>query len=392
MTSEKAPDYLGLYLRGLQGEFYGSDYYRHPRSEIDSAIIYDDGEDKRTVAALLVTSFAPRAALEVGCATGLLVKALRGYGVAAEGFDFSQWCIDHADPQVRGLVRWGDVLQLEPAAAGCDLVLALDVLEHLPPEKVPQAIGNLAAALRPGGIVFAVIPAYGPNRFGPEQFPLLYEGWRRDAARGVPFRDLPLDDRGRPHLGHLTHATIDWWERTFRREGLRRLGPVERILHRRYDAALQQARRSFFVFGKLGALEAVWTSRRLVGRITAVPGLPRGFWSWECWGGERWMRWTDGAAWEAVELNRCRELVLDAICNHPAIADQPVAVRFQFDGAAPQRVEFRDHDWHRLTLMAPRRRFAGLSIESSRTWLPDPEADPGSQRRLGVGLSYPGAP
>jgi len=35
----------GLYLRGLQGEFYGSDYYRHPRSEIDSAIIYDDGED-----------------------------------------------------------------------------------------------------------------------------------------------------------------------------------------------------------------------------------------------------------------------------------------------------------------------------------------------------------
>jgi SAM-dependent methyltransferase len=384
---DSKPDYLGIYQRELQGDFYGPDYYRHPQSEIDSAIIYDDGEDKRTVAALLVTSFAPRRALEVGCATGLLIKALRGYGVQAEGFDFSHWCIENADPQAGPWVRWGDVLELPVSGPEHDLVLALDVLEHLPPEKVPLAIGNLAAALAAGGILFTVIPAYGPNRFGPELFPLRYEGWRRDAARGVPFTDLPLDDRGRPHLGHLTHATIDWWEKGFRRGGLRRLGPVERLLHRRYDAALQLARRSFFVLVKAGPFGGWRAGRRLSHRIAAVPGLPRGFWSWERWDQRCWMRWTNGAAWEPVE-RKGRALELQAICNHPDIAQLPVEVTFQFDGLGPQRFEFRDHDWHRLKLETAPRRFAGLAITTSRTWAPDPEAPLGSRRELGVGISY----
>ena len=388
MNMDSKPDYLGIYLRELQGDFYGPDYYRHPQSEIDSAIIYDDGEDKRTVSALLVTSLAPRRALEVGCATGLLVKAMRGYGVEAEGFDFSRWCIEHADPQARRWVRWGDLLEPPGEGGAYDLVLALDVLEHLPPEKVSLALSNLAAALAGGGLLFAVIPAYGPNRFGPELFPLRYEGWRRDAALGVPFRDLPLDDRGRPHLGHLTHATIDWWEQALRRCGLRRLGRVERLLHVRYDAALEPARRSFFLFVKSGPLGCWQAQRRLIRRIAAVPGLPRGFWSWECWDQCRWMRWTDGAAWEPVELSGRRAVEVEALCNHPGIAAEPVEVTFQFDGEGPQRYELRDHDWHQVKLAAPRRRFAGLGVTSSRTWVPDPEAPRGSRRRLGVGLSY----
>jgi hypothetical protein len=90
MTGD-APDYGGLYERELQGDFYGADYYRPPSSDIDSAIIYDDNEDKRATAAFIDLVFRPKRVLEAGCAMGLLVKALRGRGLAAEGFDFSAW-------------------------------------------------------------------------------------------------------------------------------------------------------------------------------------------------------------------------------------------------------------------------------------------------------------
>jgi SAM-dependent methyltransferase len=242
------PDYLALYENVVHGDFYGADYYRSPGSNNESAISYDDSDDKRTMAGLLVTSFGPKRSLEVGCATGLMVKAMRAYGVDASGFDFSPWCIENASPQVREWVRRDDVLDLARPPAPYDLVLALDVLEHLPPEQVPVALANIVASTAPGGIVFAVIPAYGPNQYGTEIFKLELDSWKRDAALGVPFVHLPLDDKGRPHLGHLTHATIGWWEQAFARAGLLRLGRVERVLHDRYDSSVQFARRSFSVF------------------------------------------------------------------------------------------------------------------------------------------------
>jgi hypothetical protein len=75
-----------------------------------------------------------------------MVKAMLACGVEADGFDFSRWCVDNASPQVREWVRWDDVLKLQPPRQPY-LVLALDVLEHLPPEQVPVALANIAASL-----------------------------------------------------------------------------------------------------------------------------------------------------------------------------------------------------------------------------------------------------
>ncbi len=386
--SESAPDYVALYNRELQGDFYGPDYYRPPLCDIDSAIIYDDGEDKRTVASLIGLNFAPRRVLEAGCATGLLVKGLRGLGIDAEGFDFSKWCVDNAPPDVRPWIRWGDVLDLKVPPVPYDMALALDVLEHLPPEKVPHALANLASVLAPGGVLFTVLPAYGPNAFGLELYPLQFEEWRRDAAMGIPFRNIPLDDRGRPHLGHLTHATIAWWEKAFNGAGLRRLGEVERLLHERYDRLLEFSRRSFFVYVKSGRWRSRKTMGRLVHRIRIVPGLPQGFWSWERWNRGLWMRWTRKEAWDVIEVGDRRELQLQAICNHPDIASVPIQVSFRLDETEPEILECGDHDWHPLTLKLPRRPFAGLEIKCSRTWIPKQEAPDGLQRELGVGISY----
>lgn len=386
MTAE-APDYAALYGRDLQGDFYGADYYRPPASGIDSAIIYDDGEDKRVTAAFLALVFGPRRALEAGCALGLLVKSLRGQGIEAEGFDFSRWCVENALPAVKPWVRWGDVLDLARPARPFDLVLALDILEHVPPASVPLMLANLAGALEPGGILFTVVPAYGPNRFGPELYPLQYEEWRRDAAAGVPFRNIPLDDRGRPHLGHLTHATIPWWEAAFRKAGLRRLGGVERVLHERFDPAFEYPRRSFFVFVKAGRFGAARAARRLLKRIGALPGLPRGFFEWERWG-DVWARWTRNEARDVIEVRGRASLALRAVCHHPDIAASPVAVRFSVDGGGGTEVEFRDKAWRDITLALPRREFAVLDIRVSRTWCPEPDVPESLRRELGVGIVY----
>ena len=383
-----APDYAALYRRDLQGDFYGADYYRPPASGIDSAIIYDDGEDKRATAAFLALVFGPGRTLEAGCALGLLVKALRGLGVEAEGFDFSRWCVENAHPAAKPWVRWGDVLDLARPDRPYDLVLALDILEHVPPASVPRMLANLAGALAPGGALFTVVPAYGPNAFGSELYPLQYEEWRRDAAAGIPFRNIPLDDKGRPHLGHLTHAAIPWWEAAFRKAGLRRLGAVERILHGRFDAAFEYPRRSFFVFAKAGRCGAARAARRLLKRIAALPELPRGFFEWERWG-DVWARWTRAEARDVIEVRGRPSLALRAVCHHPDIAASPVTVRFSVDGGGNTAVEFRDAGWHDVLLALPRREFAVLDIRVSRTWCPEPDVPVSFRRELGVGIAYP---
>lgn len=378
--ADSAPNYLELYLKEVHGDFYGEHYYRQRTSDNQSAIVYADGEDKIRVGAIASLVFNPDKSFEVGCAMGLMVKAQRAQSIAAEGIDFSKWCIEHADASVREWVRWGDILA-EPGQAGVyDLVLALDVLEHLPPEKIGEALGNLAKLLKPGGKLFTVIPSYGPNAFGPELYTLHRASWRRDAAAGLPFRDIPLDDEGHPHMGHLTHATVTWWEEKFRAAGLSRLGRAEQALHNKVDNLLDHGRRSFFIFCKTGPVGSWFESRKLCARIAELTMLPEGFWTWERWG-DMWARWTTGFARECVAVGGRSELVVKAICNHPSIDTQPVKVSFRVNDQLIVEETFADHDWHTVSLPLPQSTFATIEIESSRTWKPD-------DREIAVGVSY----
>ena len=167
----------------------------------------------------------------------------------------------------------GDVLDLARAERPYDLVLALDILEDVPPASVPLML-NLAGALEPDGVLSPSSRPTGPTRFGPELYPLQYEEWRRDAA-GVPFRNIPLDDRGRPHLGHLTHAAIPWWEAAFRKAGLRHGGRSGTNPPRTLRRGFQYPRRSFWRFRESRPDRRATGRAADVARIAALPGLPR---------------------------------------------------------------------------------------------------------------------
>jgi len=93
--------------------------------------------------------------LEVGCGRGDFL-ALASTRFDVEGLDASQYAIEHAAPEVRGRIRKASVeepLQLETSY---DVIVALNVLEHL---KTPGGVlARLIQHLAPGGVLFGSVP------------------------------------------------------------------------------------------------------------------------------------------------------------------------------------------------------------------------------------------
>ena len=114
---------------------------------------------------LLWRNFRVANALDVGCATGYLVEVLRERGIDAEGCDVSQFAVDHATPGAAGHIRVANLFAGLPwEDRAFELVTALEILEHLPPDRVATAIPELARVC--GGYLYATIPSFGANDSG----------------------------------------------------------------------------------------------------------------------------------------------------------------------------------------------------------------------------------
>jgi SAM-dependent methyltransferase len=227
----------GLYDGSYFGEGRATSGDREGRSGYAR---YDRISSNADIAAyLLWRNFSVRRTLDVGCATGFLVEALRELGIDAEGCDASEYAVDHAAPGARGHVRRGDPRSGLPYADGAfELVSALEILEHLAPEDVPAAVGELRRVT--SAFVYLTTPSFGPNRAGPaghfdgkvrperlDHYRALGSGYRGP----VPTEDLARDAEGRPIEGHLTIASFDWWTDRFIDAGFQRWVDVEHDLY-----------------------------------------------------------------------------------------------------------------------------------------------------------------
>jgi 2-polyprenyl-3-methyl-5-hydroxy-6-metoxy-1,4-benzoquinol methylase len=229
----------------LPDDTYGGGYFGEGRNPCDRMGIsgyerYDRFMSNADVAAYLVWRFLPAPhTLDAGCAFGFVVEALRELDVDAEGVDVSFFAIDHASPGARGHVRQGSLLDRLPFDdGGFDVVTALETLEHLPPESIPAAVGELRRVSR--GYLLATIPSFGPNENGPGGW---YDGKVRDERLAfyrqlpdtyegpVPYGDLACDTEGNPLEGHLTIASFGWWTKQFEAAGFERCGEIERRIH-----------------------------------------------------------------------------------------------------------------------------------------------------------------
>jgi len=119
----------------LYDEYYysnncGSDYTRENFCKFFNAI-----------ADRIVKDINPRTVLDAGCAKGFLVEALRDRGVEAYGIDISEYAIGEVREDIKAYCKVGSIL--EPLEMSYDLIISIEVLEHLMPEDGIKALENL---------------------------------------------------------------------------------------------------------------------------------------------------------------------------------------------------------------------------------------------------------
>ena len=91
--------------------------------------------------------------LDAGCGTGAMLAWAEGdLGARATGLDYSADALRFCRARTRARLLQGDAAALPVAAASFDLVLSLDVIQHLPrPGGDARALAEIARVLAPGG-------------------------------------------------------------------------------------------------------------------------------------------------------------------------------------------------------------------------------------------------
>jgi SAM-dependent methyltransferase len=140
---------------------------------------------------------APFAILDLGCGPGRDLKAFRDLGHAPVGLDGSARFAAMAR-EYSGCEVWEqDFLKLDLPPARFDGVYANAVLFHVPSMELPRVLGELRAALKPGGVLFSSNPR-GANE----------EGWNR--GRYGVYHDL---EAWRRYLTAAGFAELDHYYR-----------------------------------------------------------------------------------------------------------------------------------------------------------------------------------
>lgn len=82
----------------------------------------------------------PSTVLDAGCAMGFLVETLRSRGVEAYGIDISEYAIQQVMEEIKPYCAVGSVL--DPFPRKYDLIVSIEVLEHLSPVECDVAVAN----------------------------------------------------------------------------------------------------------------------------------------------------------------------------------------------------------------------------------------------------------
>jgi O-antigen chain-terminating methyltransferase len=100
-----------------------------------------------------------RAVLDIGCGRGEFLELMRDAGVAAQGIDLSRESVDlcrHKGLQAEAADLFAYLANLPEASL--DGVFSAQVVEHLPPERLPEMIRLAASRLERGGVLAIETP------------------------------------------------------------------------------------------------------------------------------------------------------------------------------------------------------------------------------------------
>ncbi len=234
-----------LIYRLLQTSFfYGAAYFDKPKNALKESGYgegYNEATEFQEVAGLVEELFNPRKVLDIGCAKGFQVAALRSRGIEASGIDISEYAIASAPPEVSPWLQVGSCTRLNFPDRSFDLLLVLETLEHIPPNKIAQVLAELCRVT--GKWIWVSIPSIGGNKYGIDGF---YEGKIKErflplygerTIDFVPFSHLLVDVNHIPIHGHISIASFDWWTALFNRFGFVRRGGKEMKINETLEPA-----------------------------------------------------------------------------------------------------------------------------------------------------------
>jgi hypothetical protein len=165
---------------------FGSHYFGHgcgiPYERNDHWLGFFDG-----VAEGIVRDLQPSTVLDAGCAMGFLVEQLRKRGVEAWGVDVSEYAVAQVEDPVAAYCEVASLTR--PLERRYDLIVCVEVLEHIPAKESDLVISNLCAAT--DRLLLSTSPAdYREASHVNVQPP---EAWSAALAREGFLRDLDRD-------------------------------------------------------------------------------------------------------------------------------------------------------------------------------------------------------
>ncbi|WP_138499136.1 glycosyltransferase [Nostoc sp. PA-18-2419] len=129
--------------------FYDENYYLQMVPGIPYDRTAHDGHWLRffnAVADKLINYVSPSSVLDVGCAKGFLVEACYNRGVFVHGFDYSEYAISCVREDLKSCVfvaSAADSNAFDKFKDSYDLVICIEVVEHMPRDEAFNAIKNM---------------------------------------------------------------------------------------------------------------------------------------------------------------------------------------------------------------------------------------------------------
>lgn len=143
---------------------------------------YSDADHFSFTADTIIRLFNPKSVLDLGCAKGFLVKALREKGVKAYGVDISEYAIDCAPDDIKDFLFMHDITSGTAIEfPKVDLIVSMDTFEHIPEWKLDE--------------VWKFMKKHAPSYYI-KVGTLSTPDWQHDAS-------------------HITMHRLDWWQNRF---------------------------------------------------------------------------------------------------------------------------------------------------------------------------------
>jgi SAM-dependent methyltransferase len=174
--------------------FYDEDYFSGVTSNYRDAYTYERfGYLFQCLAECLIRSYPlANSFLDIGCASGFLVQALREREVLAWGIDCSAYAISQADEGTRPYLTCANLETVEFPVV--DIVVACETLEHLAVDQLGKLLPRLMERTMCG--LFATMP-----------MPSMLNGLGWEEAQAEPT--------------HVSLYDRPWWTATFQQAGWR---------------------------------------------------------------------------------------------------------------------------------------------------------------------------